>query len=164
VVRTVDVRKALTDTKPLYATAGVGDLAVGRLRHVPARLRDELHPKIVQDRVRTLRSDVQALPRKTRDLVRGRIDQTVGIYDDLAARGQTLVGRIRRQQASEDLLEQAQATVRQARATRTAARKATKRTTRAAKRSMTEVTKTTQAAGPAGQTAAKKLGEEKSNG
>jgi heparin binding hemagglutinin HbhA len=159
VVRTVDVRRALSDSKPLLAAVGAGDLAVERLRQLSGQLRHELHPKIVRDRVGTL--DVQALPRRTQSIVRGRIDQATGIYDDLAARGRILIGRIRRQKATEDLVEQAQATVRQARATRTAARKATERTTRAAKRTKTEATKTAEAAGRASQAAADKTGEER---
>jgi hypothetical protein len=159
VVRAVDIRKALTGTKPLYAAAGAGDLAVARLRHVPARLRDELHPKIVQVRVRARRGDVRALPGNTRDLVRGRIDRAAGVYDDLAARGRTRLGRIRRHQTTADLVEQAQATVRQARATRTAARKPTDRTTRSATQTTAEATTTANAAGRAGQTTVGSAGD-----
>jgi len=53
----------------------------------------------------------------TGDHAHGRIERAAAAYDDLAAPGRTRLGRIRRQQATQDLVEQAQATVRQARAT-----------------------------------------------
>jgi len=68
------IRKTLTDTTPLYAVAGAGDLAVERVRRRVAALRDALEPKIVRDRVGTLRGDVASLPAKTRAFVAGRLD------------------------------------------------------------------------------------------
>lgn len=70
---TENVRKALTDAKPLYAAAGTVDLAAEKLREVPPlidKIREQApeqiskvrttDPKIVQDRVAKQAKDVQA--------------------------------------------------------------------------------------------------------
>ncbi len=52
------------------------------------------------------------------------------VYGDLATRGESVVGRIRRQQASRDLAEQAELTVRRAKATVSSARSTGTKATR----------------------------------
>jgi heparin binding hemagglutinin HbhA len=84
-----------SDTKALYAVAGAGDLAVEKLRTVPA--------KLAEMRANNVYSSV--------------VSKATEVYGDLAARGENVVGRIRQQQASRDLAEQAQLTVRRAKAT-----------------------------------------------
>ena len=79
--------------------AGAGDLAV-ELRTVPGKLA-ELRASDVYSSVVTKANE---------------------LYGDLATRGESVVGRIRRQQASRDLAEQAEVTVRRAKATVSSAR------------------------------------------
>jgi len=112
------IRKTLTDTTPLYAVAGVGDLAVERVRRPVAALRDALEPKVVRDRVATLRSDVTALPANTRAFVAGRLDRAEEAYTSLATRGRDVIDRIRRGRPVQELLEEAERTVRRNRAAR----------------------------------------------
>jgi len=128
-VRTVDLRKTLTDPKPLYAMAAIGDLAVGKLRARLAALRGDLkqEPKATQHRVRhgleTLQHDAAELPTRSREFAHDRLVQANHGYDDLAARGEQLVGRLSPRKAIPELVEQSQTTIRRARATRAAARK-----------------------------------------
>jgi len=162
-VRTVDLRKTLTDPKPLYAMAGMGDLAVGKLRARLAALRGDLkqEPKATRQRVRhgleTLQHDVAELPTRSRDLAHDRLDQANHGYDDLAARGEQLVGRLRPQKATQELVEQSQTTIRRARATRVTARKSAGSATRAAQDTGTKVKKIAEAA--AGQASAEKIAD-----
>jgi len=80
---TVTGRLRVTDTRPLYAVAGVGDLAVERLRHRFAALRGALtvEPRTVGNRVRaglgTLQHDVTEWPARTRGSVRARLDKAL---------------------------------------------------------------------------------------
>jgi len=133
---------ASTDLKkPLYAAAGVGDLAVERLRRLPTiavALQHEVQEKAA------------ALPAKARELdpaaVRTNVSRTAtdaqqkaaGVYGELVDRGRRMVTSIRRQQATQDLLAQAQNTTASVRRTITTARKSAGRTKNSA-----EVTATT---------------------
>jgi len=157
---TAQIRKTLTDAKPLYAVAGAGDLAVEKLRHGLTALRGDLReePKATRARAGALRQDVTQLTHKTEVFAHGQLDKAAETYDDLAGRGERLMGRIRRQKATDELVEQAEATIRRARATRTAAHKGAQRAGRAAQDTMTEARKTAQAAATAGRRAAQKVG------
>jgi heparin binding hemagglutinin HbhA len=123
---TADIKKTLTDPKPLYAVAGVGDLAVEKLREVPGR-------------VARLRRD--------------------GTYTDLAARGKAIVERIRTQKATQDLIQQAQATVTRARTTRGAAARGSASTRKATKATLTSARETARAAAKATSDGASKVGD-----
>jgi heparin binding hemagglutinin HbhA len=112
------IRKTLTDTRPLYAVAGAGDLAVDRVRRRVAALRDALEPKLVRDRVATLRGDVTTLPAKTRAFVPGRLDRAADAYAGLATRGRDVIDRIRRGRPVQEILAEAERTVRRNRAAR----------------------------------------------
>jgi len=112
------IRKTLTDTTPLYAVAGAGDLAAERVRRRVTALRDTLEPKLVRDRVATLRGDVASLPANTRAFVAGRLDRAEDAYAILATRGQDVIDRIRRGRPVQELLEEAERTVRRNRAAR----------------------------------------------
>jgi len=109
------IRKTLTDTTPLYAVAGAGDLAVERVRRVAA-LRGALEPKLVRDRVATLRSDVAALPAKTRAFA--RLARAEAAYNGLATRGRDVIDRIRRGRPVQEILAEADRAVRRNRAAR----------------------------------------------
>jgi heparin binding hemagglutinin HbhA len=116
------IRKTLTDTTPLYAVAGAGDLAVETVRRAVAALRGALEPKVVRDRVATLRSDAAVLPARIR--VFGRPARAADAYAGLATRGRDVVDRIRRGRPVEELLEAAERAVRRNRAARHATDKA----------------------------------------
>ena len=162
-VRTVDLRKTLTDPKPLYAMAAIGDLAVGKLRARLAALRGDLkqEPKATQHRVRhgleTLQHDAAELPTRSREFAHDRLDQANHGYDDLAARGEQLVGRLSPRKAIPELVEQSQTTIRRARATRAAARADAESTTRAARATGTKAKKTAEPAATAGQASEEKI-------
>jgi hypothetical protein len=98
--------------------AGAGDLAVETVRRRVAALRDALEPKIVRDRAATLRSDVTTLPANTRAFVAGRLDRAAKAHASLATRGQDVIDRIRRGRPVQELLEEAERTVRRNRAAR----------------------------------------------
>ena len=61
------------------------------------------------------------LPTRSREFARDRLDQANHGYDDLAARGEPLVGRLSSRKDIPELVEQSQTTIRRARATRAAA-------------------------------------------
>ena len=95
---------------PLYAAAGVGDLAIAKLKDLPTeyqRLAEQLRGLDVDD----IRTHVENYT--------GRARET---YDELVTRGEKLVTSVRHQKASQDLAEQADNTARQARSTRTRAK------------------------------------------
>jgi len=164
-VRTVDLRKTLTDPKPLYAMACMGDLAVGKLRARLAALRGDLkqEPKATQHRVRhgleTLQHDVAELPSRGREFARDRLGQANHGYDDLAARGEQLVGRLSPRKPTQELVEQSQTTIRRARATRATARAGAERTTRAARATGAKARKAAEPAATAGGASAEKIGD-----
>jgi hypothetical protein len=143
-VGTAEIRKTLTDRKPLYAVAGAGDFAVGKLRARLAALRGELkpEPRAVRARLGHLPADVRALPEKAETFARGRLGKAGEAYEDLAERGHSAVGRIRRQKPTRELAEHVEISERQVRATGAAARKRAAGTSRAAKATVTEAKKT----------------------
>lgn len=102
-----DLERALSDLdkSPLYAVVGVGDLAVSKLRNARGEI------------------DVQSVPSKAQGLLGDAIVSAFSAYGDLAGRGKSLVTRVRRQQATSDLQEQAKSTVARAKATRTTVKK-----------------------------------------
>jgi heparin binding hemagglutinin HbhA len=106
-----------SDTKALYAVAGAGDLAVEKLRTVPGKLAE-------------LRAN---------NAYSSLITKATEVYVDLATRGESVVGRIRRQQATRDLAEQAQVTVRRAKATVSSARTTGSKATKAVDRGADKV-------------------------
>ena len=106
-----------SDTKALYAVAGAGDLAVEKLRTVPGKLAE-------------LRAN---------DVYGSVVTKATELFGDLTARGENVVGRIRRQQATRDLAEQAEVTVRRAKATVSSARATGTKAVKAADRSADKV-------------------------
>jgi hypothetical protein len=121
-----DYAKSLTGTKPFYAVAGAGDLAVEKLKDVPARLREELTVqkiKSVPERVRTeftgsegrvkkVTDSIAELPRNPRKLtvkLTDLADEQVKAADkrltEWATRGEKVVDRMR--EDNKDLIEKA---------------------------------------------------------
>lgn len=151
---TKSIEKSL-DSKPVYAFAGAGDLAVEKLRELSGRLTAlygvRVEPKDVQEAVREL-------PDQAQSVVSLVVATAADVYGDLAERGETVVNRIRRQKSTAELRNQAQSTVRRAKATKTTATKGATATRRAAKGTATSATKTAQSAGRAASDAADKIG------
>jgi len=146
-----DLERTLSDMDktPLYAVVGATDLAVEKIRTARAELSaraSKLDAKVLRDqaqatvtsRVETFQADMRAAPDQARDLpVRAQvvvgeaIATALTAYGDLAGRGKNLVTRVRRQQPTADLTDQAKSTVARAKSTGTTAKKqaaATKRT------------------------------------
>lgn len=117
---TTTVKKVVTDQT--YATVGATDLAVETFRGYTAQiaaLRTELEPKKVQARVKAAPTEAQAY------------------YADLAKRGEELVARIRKQKATQDLVDQAEATLALGKGVVTTVRKAVADVERSAKATLT---------------------------
>jgi heparin binding hemagglutinin HbhA len=169
-----------TSVTPLYVIAGAGDLAVEKFREVRGDVTSrfaKLDQKTVQTqltkrqteltkRFEALAADAKTVPAKLRELpavaqaglttVLGQAEET---YEDLAARGEEIVTRIRNQKATEDLLTQAKTTVSKAKATRTSARKTADTATRNVKATSTSARKTAKTATKAASAAASKVGD-----
>lgn len=114
---TSEVRK-LADTKPFYAVAGCGDLAVEKIREVPVALQQ------VQGRLQDFAATDRAqLQQRAVGYAGSLATLATDAYDDLAQRGRSLVSRVQRQEATQELEAQVSAASRQAKAARTSARK-----------------------------------------
>jgi hypothetical protein len=105
-VRTVDLKdphRPENRCRPWRAWATSRSGICGPPAGRPAR-RPEQEPKATQHRVRhgleTLQHDVAELPTRSREFARDRLDQANHGDDDLAARGEPLVGRLPRGRAS----------------------------------------------------------------
>jgi len=164
-------------TKPLYAGVGATDLAVERVRDFVAgaqkrgqkRFADaqksvrglELEPKALRDqaltavnaRVDALAKDAKARRTAVEKRVAELQTEANDAYGDLATRGEGLVTRIRRQEATRATTSAAKTTATKAKTTKTQASKATKSTAGTAKKS----------AGTTKKTAAKKSAPAKSS-
>jgi heparin binding hemagglutinin HbhA len=117
-------------------------------------------------RFETLTTDAKSVPAQLRELpalVQHQVDIVVGqfeaTYEELAGRGKTVVTRIRKQAATEDLAAQAKSTATKAKATRTTTRKAASTATKSAKATTTSAKKTASSAAKAASDAAGKIGD-----
>lgn len=141
-------------TRPLYAVVGAGDLAVEYARNFTAEAQArfskiELEPQALRDQAVTVvstRIDELAEDAKgARTQVEAYLNETVTevneTYGELAARGRNLVGRIRRQQATQD------------------AKASAKTTTAKAKTAKTQTTKSAKSTGATAKSAAKTTGD-----
>ena len=142
---------SITRSKPFYAVAGVTDAAVKSLREVPAKLptvrieRKDVE-KAVEKAVANLQAEAVAFPSKAQSTAVGLAGDVVGradsVYTDLVVRGRSVVTRIRRQKASQDLSANAATTVRRTKATSTSAQNTAGETTRTAKKAATRTKST----------------------
>jgi len=138
-----DIRKTV-DSTPFFAAVGATDLAVEKVRHARVRadqaraeLSADLAPANVQARATKVADQVKEIPAIVINetmVVGGKV---VEGYDELALRGKTLVTRLRNQQATKDLVAQADATVAHAKGAVTSARKAAADIERSAKATIT---------------------------
>ncbi|MFL6056639.1 MAG: hypothetical protein ACJ72W_27640 [Actinoallomurus sp.] len=124
-----NITEKLRDSKAFYIAAGAGDFAVEKIREMPDRLNRDLGGA--------------ALAYVTQ--VGGRAAEVV---DELAERGKKIVGRVERQQATQQLEERAKSTARKA-----------KSTTGTAKETADSAKDTAKAAGKAVTDASKKVGD-----
>ena len=141
----------ITRSKPFYVAAGAGDLAVKTIREAPSLLRPSRLVVVkvgrddVQKAVSTLQAETIALPAKAQTaavgVVVGVADRADAVYGDLLSRGRRVVGRIRRQQSTQDLQRDAGTTVRRTKAATTVARKGAADTATAAKATRTTAKK-----------------------
>jgi heparin binding hemagglutinin HbhA len=138
-----DIRTTI-DPTPFFAVLGITDLAAEKVRGARARaeaVRDDLvsdfDPATVQSRASEFAGRVQELPSRALSQGVAAGGRMAEGYADLATRGEGLVRRIRTQQATRDLVAQAEATLAQARGAVSTARKAVADVERSAKASIT---------------------------
>jgi hypothetical protein len=136
----------ITRSKPFYVVAGAGDLAVKTVRDMPSRLVTiKVERKDVAKAVSTLQAETAALPAKAQTaavgVVVGAADRADAVYDTLLTRGRKVVGRIRRQKATQELKRDAGTTVRRTKAASTVASKGASDTATAAKATRTTAQK-----------------------
>jgi type IV secretory pathway TrbL component len=183
-----DIEKKLADTGALNAVVGTADLAVKKVREARTDLTARaaaIDPKALAGQAQATVSgapeQLKALPTKAQNAFGDAIASALTAYGDLAARGNDLVARVRRQQSTKDLKAQMAATVSHAKGTTTTAKKAAattatatktaaKKSTTTAKKSAaqtktsaksttTSAKKTATAAAKATEAAAKKVGD-----
>jgi hypothetical protein len=82
----------------------------------------------VEQRLAALQSDARSLPVRVQKLVDEQVTGAMEAYDELVRRGETLVGRIRRQPTTQEAGASAQTTTAKAKTTRTQATKTAKKT------------------------------------
>ena len=141
--------------KPFYATVGVTDLAVEAVREyvadVQGRVRgyskdvQSVQPRALRDSAVTavskLQGEARTVPARVQNLVDDNVALVEGAYGDLVKRGETLVGRIRRQQSTKDTVKAAGTTAAKAKTTRTQTTKAAKATSKATAKKATTTAK-----------------------
>jgi heparin binding hemagglutinin HbhA len=157
-----DFARNLTGTKPFYVVAGVGDLAVEKVKS----LRPTAEDKSVKDLPKQLTGKLTELPkdvRKLGDKLTERVDTQVKAADEryakLAQRGEDIVKRVRTQKSTQDLVEQARTTINKARNVRGTAAEGAKATTSAAKSTVASARKTAIRARSAASVTAAKVGD-----
>lgn len=78
---------------------------------------------VIEQRVAELQADAKNLPARLQKRVEEQVALAATTYDELVKRGETLVGRIRRQSSTQAAASSAQTTVAKAKTTRTQAKK-----------------------------------------
>ncbi|MEU0938677.1 hypothetical protein [Embleya sp. NPDC005971] len=149
-----DLKKTLTDSTPLYAVAGAGDLMVEKLRELPDRFRAEVttDPKVLRERLQTL-------PDRTQTFAKSQVDRAKELYGDLAARGEKLVKRVDRQESTKQAKAAVRTTESKAKGTTTAAKRGVANARTQAKSAATAAGKAAGAAADAVEQAARKVGD-----
>jgi hypothetical protein len=117
--------------KPVFAYAGLADLAIEQAKELPAEL--TAYSQKVQARLAEVPNVVKTIPAQVKDL-RGEVETRVAkateqaneLYAALAVRGERLVTQIRRQPATEAAIAEGKEAVKKAEASATAARKSVK--------------------------------------
>ncbi len=130
--------------------------------------------KLAEQRLAAFQVDARTLPVRFQKLVDEQVTGAMETYDELVRRGETLVGRIRRQPATQQAAASAQTTTAKAKTTRTQATKTAKKTSSTAKKTArkspakssakattTSAKKTASKTAQATTAAAKKVGDSK---
>jgi hypothetical protein len=130
--------------------------------------------KVAEQRLAAFQVDARNLPVRFQKLVDEQVTGAMETYDELVRRGETLVGRIRRQPATQQAAASAQTTTAKAKTTSTQATKTAKKTTATAKKTArkspakssakattTSAKKTASKTAQATTAAAKKVGDSK---
>lgn len=155
--RTNSIRQNRIDpTRPFFAAVGSVDVAVSYARTGLTEAQSRL--SAAQTRLAKVDLEPKALPGKVEALLTDTVDDLNKQYVDLAARGRTLVNRIRGQQATQDLEKQAESTSTKGKTTVTQTKKAAGTAKKSAKASGTSAKNTATAAKKAAQGAAAKTG------
>ena len=129
-----DVQKSVSglETKPEVlrdrASKAVADTLDTLNKDAQARRR------MIEQRVAELQSEVQTFPTRLQKLVDAQVATAGDTYADLVKRGESLVGRIRRQQSTQDAEAAAKTMVSKAKTTKTQAKKSVKKTTTTARK------------------------------
>lgn len=90
--------------------------------------------KAVEERVAALQADAMALPARLQKLLDEQVSTAGDTYDEMVIRGETLVGRIRGQQSTQEAATAAKTTVAKAKTTKTQATKTAKKSASSAKK------------------------------
>jgi hypothetical protein len=122
-------------TKPLYAIAGYGDLAVEKLRELPElaqgqfkTVQGELKTRRtkLQSRVNSLPQDYKTIPTQVKTYVEDVTGKATQFYGELAERGEKVVAQIRRRPTVKRAAAANKQAKSSAKATKTTATKAAK--------------------------------------
>jgi len=147
-IKTLPSDAQVAAQRNFYAYVGAADLAVEVVREAVAdaqqrltAVQEEWTARITELQKkgaeldldpRALVAELQAapkeLPARVQKLVDANVASATETYEDLAKRGESLVGRIRRQQSTKDAVKSAKTTVTKAKTTRTQATKTAKAT------------------------------------
>lgn len=148
-----DIKTVQTNAvKPFYVYVGATDLAVEALRDAFADLQKRLGD-VQADVVKLTDVEPAALRTQAEKVAKARREAIEKGIADLVKRGEDLVGRIRNQESTKEVVKEAKTTVAKAKTTRTQATKATKTASTAATKTVKANTKT---ATTSAKTAAKK--------
>jgi len=120
--RVADVQKSVSTFEPKSLGRSLGKDAKARRTAIEKRVAD-------------LQSEALAVPSRVQQAVDANVATATETYAELVKRGESLVGRIRRQQSTKDTVAAAETTVAKARTAKTQRTEAAKKTSAAAKRS-----------------------------
>ena len=145
--RIVSVQKSVTTFEPkALRTQAAKD----------AKARRVAIEKLVAQVQSQLQSEAVAVPAKVQKAIDANVEAATDTYGDLVKRGEVLVGRIRRQQSTQQTVKSAETTVSKAKTTKTQATKATKKTAKKATTTAKKASAPSKSSAKATVTAAKK--------
>lgn len=144
--RVADVQKNLADPKALREQA----VTVVNARVDALTTDAKARRKAIEARVIELQAEAKAYPAKVQTLVDDNVTSLTGqatdTYTELVKRGESLVGRIRRQESTKATVKSAKTTVAKAKTTTTQAKNATTTAQTAAKKATTTAKNTSKPA------------------
>jgi hypothetical protein len=131
-----DVQKKLADVQKDVQAQALREQAVTVVNaRVDALSKDaKARRAAIEARVAELQAEAKTYPAKVQALLTDRASNATGAYDELVKRGETLVGRIRRQEATKRTAASATTTATKAKTTTTQAKKTAKKTSSTAKK------------------------------